>query len=179
MQGRGGGERVLQVFEEQLPNAMNSQPFQQLLSIQSVKRIIQESDGYQPFLVAPENGYRALVREGVKLMESPSAAAVDAVDMVLRDIGQKVRRFPCHSVLFAAFVHLVPYIFLLCPSFHQLYLTLLDSGLVRPPIFCAAKMHAVCVCLACLAVVLVKVVMYVTWFPALHRNAKQIHLANW
>ena len=52
---------------------------------------LQDSDGYQPFLVAPENGYRALVREGVKLMEPPSAAAVDAVDMVLRDVGQKVR----------------------------------------------------------------------------------------
>lgn len=88
--GRGGGERVLQVFEEQLPQAMNAQPFAQLLSIQSVKRIIQDSDGYQPFLVAPENGYRALVREGVKLMEQPAAMAVDAVDMVLRDIGQKV-----------------------------------------------------------------------------------------
>lgn len=81
---------MLQVFEEQLPQAMNAQPFAQLLAIQSVKRIIQDSDGYQPFLVAPENGYRALVREGVKLMETPAAAAVDAVDMVLRDIGQKV-----------------------------------------------------------------------------------------
>jgi hypothetical protein len=90
VQGRGGGERVLQVFEEQLPQAMNAQPFAQLLAIQSVKRIIQDSDGYQPFLVAPENGYRALVREGVKLMEQPAASAVDAVDMVLRDIGQKV-----------------------------------------------------------------------------------------
>lgn len=78
------------MFEEQLPQAMNAQPFAQLLSIQSVKRIIQDSDGYQPFLVAPENGYRALVREGVKLMETPAATAVDAVDMVLRDIGQKV-----------------------------------------------------------------------------------------
>ena len=57
-QGKGGGERVLQVFEEALPSAMNAQPFTQLLSIQSVKRIIQDSDGYQPFLVAPENGYR-------------------------------------------------------------------------------------------------------------------------
>lgn len=81
---------MLQVFEEQLPQAMNAQPFAQLLNIQSVKRIIQDSDGYQPFLVAPENGYRALVREGVKLMETPAATAVDAVDMVLRDIGQKV-----------------------------------------------------------------------------------------
>ena len=53
---------------------------------------MQDSDGYQPFLVAPENGYRALVREGVKLMETPSGAAVDAVDMVLRDVGQKARR---------------------------------------------------------------------------------------
>ena len=96
MQGRGGGERVLQVFEEQLPQAMNAQPFAQLLAIQSVKRIIQDSDGYQPFLVAPENGYRALVREGVKLMEQPAAAAVDAVDMVLRDIGQKVRAVSCN-----------------------------------------------------------------------------------
>jgi Dynamin central region len=93
VQGRGGGERVLQVFEEQLPQALNAQPFAQLLSIQSVKRIIQDSDGYQPFLVAPENGYRALIKEGVKLMEQPAAAAVDAVDMVLRDIGQKVRQF--------------------------------------------------------------------------------------
>jgi Dynamin central region len=91
LQGRGGGERVLQVFEEQLPQALNAQPFAQLLSVQSVKRIIQDSDGYQPFLVAPENGYRALIKEGVKLMEQPAAAAVDAVDMVLRDIGQKVR----------------------------------------------------------------------------------------
>ena len=41
VQGRGGGERILQVFEEQLPGAMNAQPFQQLLSVQSVKRIIQ------------------------------------------------------------------------------------------------------------------------------------------
>jgi hypothetical protein len=85
---------VLQVFEEQLPSAMNAQPFMQLLSIQSVKRIIQDSDGYQPFLVAPENGYRALVKEGVKLMEQPSASAVDAVDMVLRDVGQKARPHP-------------------------------------------------------------------------------------
>ena len=104
LQGKGGGERVLQVFEEQLPSNMNAQPFQQLLSIQSVKRIIQDSDGYQPFLVAPENGYRALVKEGVKLMEPPCAAAVDAVDMVLRDVGQKVRRprpgsFACFSGL--------------------------------------------------------------------------------
>lgn len=82
------------MFEEQLPQAMNAQPFAQLLAIQSVKRIIQDSDGYQPFLVAPENGYRALVREGVKLMENPAAAAVDAVDMVLRDIGQKVCSCP-------------------------------------------------------------------------------------
>jgi hypothetical protein len=97
MQGRGGGERVLQVFEEQLPQAMNAQPFAQLLAIQSVKRIIQDSDGYQPFLVAPENGYRALVREGVKLMETPAASAVDAVDMVLRDIGQKVSSSICRQ----------------------------------------------------------------------------------
>lgn len=88
--GRGGGERILQVFEEQLPAAMNAQPFAKLLSIQSVKRIIQDSDGYQPFLVAPENGYRALIKEGVKLMEHPAASAVDAVDHVLRDIGRKV-----------------------------------------------------------------------------------------
>ena len=70
--------------------ALSHQRFQQLLSIQSVKRIIQDSYGYQPFFVAPENGYRALVKEGVMLMEQPSASTVDAVDMVLRDVGQKV-----------------------------------------------------------------------------------------
>ena len=35
------------------------------------------------------------MKEGVKLMEPPSAAAVDQVDMVLRDVGQKVRRRLC------------------------------------------------------------------------------------
>jgi len=78
------------VFEEQLPQSMNAQPFAALLSVASVKKIIQESDGYQPFLVAPENGYRALIREGVKLMEPPAATAVDAVDHVLRDIALSV-----------------------------------------------------------------------------------------
>lgn len=96
---------MLQVFEEQLPQAMNAQPFAQLLAIQSVKRIIQDSDGYQPFLVAPENGYRALVREGVKLMEQPAAMAVDAVDMVLRDIGQKVC---CQCLLLFVFTIGIP-----------------------------------------------------------------------
>ncbi len=38
-----------------------------------------EADGYQPHLIAPENGYRRLIESGLLLFRGPAEAVVDAV----------------------------------------------------------------------------------------------------
>ncbi|CAI5514687.1 unnamed protein product [Closterium sp. Naga37s-1] len=55
--GRPGGDRINAVFETKLPAALNKLPFDKHLSIQNVRRIVAEADGYQPHLIAPEGGY--------------------------------------------------------------------------------------------------------------------------
>lgn len=38
-----------------------------------------EADGYQPHLIAPEQGYRRLIEGSLKYFRGPAEASVDAV----------------------------------------------------------------------------------------------------
>ncbi|KAJ0781383.1 putative Dynamin superfamily [Helianthus annuus] len=55
---RPGGEQVYAVFDNQLPTALKRLQFDKQLSMENVRKLITESDGYQPHLIAPEQGYR-------------------------------------------------------------------------------------------------------------------------
>ncbi len=44
------------MFEKRLPDAIEKQPFKKILEVNYVKRVIEEADGIQPHLVAPEVG---------------------------------------------------------------------------------------------------------------------------
>merc|ERR1719389_883512 len=80
--GEGGGEAVLSIFETDLTQAIQQLPFKDVYSLQNVSRVINEADGYQPHLIAPEMGYRRLIECGLTLLKEPSE---DLVDKVLSD----------------------------------------------------------------------------------------------
>lgn len=58
----------------------------QILDPSNVKRIVEEADGYQPHLIAPEMGYRRLLQECLVLFKGPADTAVGEVHHVLRSI---------------------------------------------------------------------------------------------
>ena len=76
---RSGGDRIYWVFDNQLPAALRKLPFDRYLSLQNVKRVVSEADGYQPHLIAPEQGYRRLIESGLNYFRGPAEASVDAV----------------------------------------------------------------------------------------------------
>ncbi|KAJ4762669.1 dynamin-like protein [Rhynchospora pubera] len=99
--GRPGGDKIYGVFDNQLPAALKKLPFDRHLSLNNVKRVISEADGYQPHLIAPEQGYRRLIDSSLHYFKGPAEASVDAVHFVLkelvrRSIGEteELKRFP-------------------------------------------------------------------------------------
>ncbi|XVE99896.1 hypothetical protein REPUB_Repub03eG0240600 [Reevesia pubescens] len=99
--GRPGGDRIYGVFDNQLPAALRKLPFDRHLSLQNVKRIVSEADGYQPHLIAPEQGYRRLIEGALNYFRGPAEASVDAVHFVLKELvrksigeTQELKRFP-------------------------------------------------------------------------------------
>lgn len=76
---RPGGDRIYGVFDNQLPAALRKLPFDRHLSLQNVRRVVSEADGYQPHLIAPEQGYRRLIEGALNYFRGPSEASVDAV----------------------------------------------------------------------------------------------------
>lgn len=99
--GRPGGERIYGVFDNKLPAAFKKLPFDKHLSLQNVRRIVSEADGYQPHLIAPEQGYRRLIEGALLMFKGPAEAVVDEVHFVLRDlirasVGEttELQRFP-------------------------------------------------------------------------------------
>lgn len=78
---RAGGEKVYGVFDNQLPAALKRIKFDKQLSMENVRRLITEADGYQPHLLAPEQGYRLLIESALITMKGPAEAVVDAVGM--------------------------------------------------------------------------------------------------
>ncbi|GAA0153125.1 membrane traffic protein [Lithospermum erythrorhizon] len=107
--GRPGGDRIYGVFDNQLPAALRKLPFDRHLSIQSVKKMVSEADGYQPHLIAPEQGYRRLIEGSLNYFRGPAESSVDAVHFVLMELVRKslgecqeLKRFPSLEAAIAA-----------------------------------------------------------------------------
>ncbi|KAK4801776.1 hypothetical protein SAY86_022263 [Trapa natans] len=107
--GRPGGDRIYGVFDNQLPAAIRKLPFDRHLSLESVRKIVSEADGYQPHLIAPEQGYRRLIDGSLKYFRGPAEASVDAVHFVLKELVRRsisetreLRRFPTLQAEIAA-----------------------------------------------------------------------------
>ncbi|KAM0934545.1 putative dynamin stalk domain, dynamin, GTPase region, GTPase effector domain, Dynamin superfamily [Dioscorea sansibarensis] len=107
--GRPGGDRIYGVFDNQLPTALKKLPFDRYLSLQNVRKVISESDGYQPHLIAPEQGYRRLIEGALSYFRGPAEASVDAVHFVLKELvrksigeTQELKRFPTFQAELAA-----------------------------------------------------------------------------
>ncbi|KAK1263918.1 Dynamin-related protein 1C [Acorus gramineus] len=99
--GRPGGDRIYGVFNNQLPAALKKLPFDRHLSLQNVRKVVSEADGYQPHLIAPEQGYRRLIDGSLGFFKGPAEASVDAVHLVLKELvrksiaeTQELKRFP-------------------------------------------------------------------------------------
>ncbi|XP_072963106.1 phragmoplastin DRP1E-like [Typha angustifolia] len=107
--GRPGGDRIYGVFDNQLPAALKKLPFDRHLSLQNVKKVVSEADGYQPHLIAPEQGYRRLIESALNYFRGPAEASVDAVHYVLKELvrisigeTQELKRFPTLQAELAA-----------------------------------------------------------------------------
>ncbi|KAK8657423.1 hypothetical protein V6N13_035664 [Hibiscus sabdariffa] len=99
--GRPGGDRIFGVFDNQLPAALKKLPFDRYLSLKNVQKVVTEADGYQPHLIAPEQGYRRLIDGAISYFKGPAEASVDAVHFVLKELvrksiaeTQELKRFP-------------------------------------------------------------------------------------
>ncbi|KAE8716142.1 Dynamin-related protein 1E [Hibiscus syriacus] len=99
--GRPGGDRIFGVFDNQLPAALKKLPFDRYLSLKNVQKVVTEADGYQPHLIAPEQGYRRLIEGAISYFKGPAEASVDAVHFVLKELvrksiaeTQELKRFP-------------------------------------------------------------------------------------
>ncbi|KAK8332481.1 hypothetical protein V6Z12_A10G141700 [Gossypium hirsutum] len=69
---------VYNVFDNQLPATLKRLQFDRQLSMENIRKLIIEADGYQPHLIAPEQGYRRLIESTLVTIRGPAEAAVDA-----------------------------------------------------------------------------------------------------
>ncbi|KAL1568633.1 Phragmoplastin drp1c [Salvia divinorum] len=99
--GRPGGDKIYSVFDHQLPAALKKLPFDRHLSQSNVRKVISEADGYQPHLIAPEQGYKRLIEGSLGYLKGPADASVDAAHFVLKELVRKsiaeteeLKRFP-------------------------------------------------------------------------------------
>lgn len=86
---RPGGDKIYAVFDNQLPAALKRLQFDKQLSMENVRKLITEADGYQPHLIAPEQGYRRLIESCLGSIRGPAEAAVDAVHALLKELVHK------------------------------------------------------------------------------------------
>ncbi|KAH1074942.1 hypothetical protein J1N35_027270 [Gossypium stocksii] len=107
--GRPGGDRIYGVFDHQLPAALRKLPFDRHLSLQNIRKVVSEADGYQPHLIAPEQGYRRLIDGALNYFRGPAEASVDAVHFLLKELvrrsiaeTQELKRFPTLQAEIAA-----------------------------------------------------------------------------
>lgn len=76
------------MFEIKLKDAIQKLPFQKILTLKNVQNVVNEADGYQPHIIAPENGYRwALGGDGGEVMEGRREVG--------RSLGGRVRNWVC------------------------------------------------------------------------------------
>ncbi|CAI9112459.1 OLC1v1012911C1 [Oldenlandia corymbosa var. corymbosa] len=86
---RPGSEKVSNVFDNLLPAALEKLRFEKQLSMDNVRKIITEADGYQPHLLAPEKWYPRLIESSLATIKGPAEAAVEAVHRILKDLVHK------------------------------------------------------------------------------------------
>ncbi|XP_043706758.1 dynamin-related protein 5A isoform X1 [Telopea speciosissima] len=86
---RPGGDKIYNVFDNQLPAALKRLQFDKQLAMENVRKLITEADGYQPHLIAPEQGYRRLIESSLITIRGPAEAAVDAVHSILKELVHK------------------------------------------------------------------------------------------
>lgn len=86
---RPGGDKVYSIFDNQLPAALKRLQFDKHLSMDNVRKLITEADGYQPHLIAPEQGYRRLIESCLVSIKGPAEASVDAVHSILKELVHK------------------------------------------------------------------------------------------
>ncbi|GMI71671.1 RADIAL SWELLING 9, DYNAMIN-RELATED PROTEIN 1A, dynamin-like protein [Hibiscus trionum] len=86
---RTGGDKVYNVFDNQLPAALKRLQFDKQLSMENIRKLITEADGYQPHLIAPEQGYRRLIESTLVTIRGPAESAVDAIHSILKDLVHK------------------------------------------------------------------------------------------
>ncbi|XP_061357076.1 dynamin-related protein 12A isoform X2 [Gastrolobium bilobum] len=92
---RAGGEKIYQVFDNQFPAALKRLQFDKHLSMDNVRKLITEADGYQPHLIAPEQGYRRLIESCLVSIRGPAEAAVDA-DLIQKSMSEtmELKQYP-------------------------------------------------------------------------------------
>ncbi|KAG6394995.1 hypothetical protein SASPL_145586 [Salvia splendens] len=86
---RPGGDKIYNVFDNQLPAALKRLQFDKHLAMENVRKLITQADGYQPHLIAPEQGYRRLIETALITIKGPAEAAVDAVHGILKELVHK------------------------------------------------------------------------------------------
>ena len=85
------------MFDNQLPAALKRLPFNQHLSLQNVRKVVSEADGYQPHLIAPEQGYRRLIDGSLGFFKGPAEASVDAVDLLSLSLSLSLSHTHTHK----------------------------------------------------------------------------------
>ncbi|KAG5538227.1 hypothetical protein RHGRI_018975 [Rhododendron griersonianum] len=95
---RPGGDKIYNVFDNQLPAALKRLQFDKQLSMENVRKLITEADGYQPHLIAPEQGYRRLIESSLITIKGPAEAAVDAELKQYPTLRVEVTNAACESL---------------------------------------------------------------------------------
>lgn len=124
---RSGGEKIYGVFDNQFPAALKRLQFDKQLSMDNIRKLITEADGYQPHLIAPEQGYRRLIESSLICIRGPAEAAVDAVcihiftcnlprhlnlrNFLLTNIKSHVENLKILNSTYELEVHYITYIF--------------------------------------------------------------------
>ncbi|XP_061361053.1 dynamin-related protein 5A isoform X2 [Gastrolobium bilobum] len=92
---RPGGDKIYNVFDNQLPAALKRLQFDKQLSMENIRKLITEADGYQPHLIAPEQGYRRLIESSLTTIRGPAEASVDA-DLVQKAVSEtlELKQYP-------------------------------------------------------------------------------------
>ncbi|KAK3165085.1 hypothetical protein QOZ80_1AG0028720 [Eleusine coracana subsp. coracana] len=86
---RPGGEKIYYIFDNQFPVALKRLQFEKHLSMENVKKLVTQADGYQPHLIAPEQGYRRLIESCLVSIRGPAEATIDAVHGILKELVHK------------------------------------------------------------------------------------------
>lgn len=77
---------AFQVFDIKLKETIYKLPFDKILTLKNVRHTINEADGYQPHIIAPEAGYRRLIEDGLTLLRDPAAKSVEQCHQILKSI---------------------------------------------------------------------------------------------